>query len=252
MTRREWFLITQLALKDFKIRYTHSLFGYAWSVVNPLIFTLIYYLVFSIFARFDIPNYPGYLLTGIVLWNFFAEGTANGVGSLMARAGILSKAPIGRHIAVCAAILNVLLTFMISVVILIGLLIVTGTTLHWSAVTFPILLFDLVLLTLGISLLLSPLHVRFHDIGYLWNLVVQIGFWLTPVIYHDTMLPPRWTFLSRFNPMARIIQTARQVLVYGDWPNWATLGRTTLISAAVMLVGTLAFRRLQVRVVEYF
>jgi ABC-type polysaccharide/polyol phosphate export permease len=74
MERHDWYLIVQFALKDFNIRYTHSVLGYAWSVVNPLLFSLIYYLVFSVFVRFDVPNYPGYLLLGIVLWSFFAEG----------------------------------------------------------------------------------------------------------------------------------------------------------------------------------
>ena len=83
MDRQHWYLIVQLALKDFKIRYTHSVLGYAWSVLNPLIFSVIYYLVFSVFIRFQVANYPGYLLIGIVLWNFFSEGSANGVESLM-------------------------------------------------------------------------------------------------------------------------------------------------------------------------
>src|SRR5262249_1374064 len=68
------YLVLQLALKDFKIRYTHSLLGYTWSVLNPLIFSTLYFLVFSVFIRFNIANYPGYLLLGIVLWNFFSEG----------------------------------------------------------------------------------------------------------------------------------------------------------------------------------
>ena len=91
MRARSWQLILQFALKDFKIRYTHSVLGYAWSVLNPLVFALIYYFVFSVFVRFDIPNYPGFLLIGIVLWNFFSEGSSNGVGSLLARRRILTK-----------------------------------------------------------------------------------------------------------------------------------------------------------------
>ena len=88
MDRRQWHLITQFAVKDFKIRYTHSLLGYTWSLLNPLIFCVIYYLVFSVFIRFDVPNYPGYLLLGIVLWTFFAEGSTHGVGSMLARGAL--------------------------------------------------------------------------------------------------------------------------------------------------------------------
>ena len=84
-------LVLQFALKDFKIRYTHSLLGYAWSVLNPLLFFVIYYIVFTSFMQLDVPNYPGFLLLGVVLWNFFSEGTTNGAGALLARAELLTK-----------------------------------------------------------------------------------------------------------------------------------------------------------------
>jgi len=160
-------LVLQLALKDFKIRYTHSLLGYTWSILNPLIFTLVYYLVFSVFVRFDIPNYPGYLLLGIVLWNFFSEGTSSGVASLLAQGGIVTKVALPRHVIVFAAVLNAMMTFAISLVILLILLMVTGVSPSLALLSFPFMVLDLVLLTLGVSLLLAPLHVRFRDVGYL-------------------------------------------------------------------------------------
>ena len=90
---RNLYLIVQFALKDFKIRYSHTVLGYVWSVLSPLIFTLTYYVVFSIFIRFEVINYPGYLLLGIVLWNFFSEGTSHGATALLARSGIVTKIP---------------------------------------------------------------------------------------------------------------------------------------------------------------
>ena len=129
MRSTNWQLIVQFALKDFKIRYTHSVLGYAWSVLNPLVFAVIYYLVFSVFIRFDVPNYPGFLLLGIVLWNFFSEGSSNGLGALLARGGIVTKVAMPRHVVVFAAILNALLTFAITLVILALLLWFTGTRL---------------------------------------------------------------------------------------------------------------------------
>jgi ABC-type polysaccharide/polyol phosphate export permease len=252
MDGRDPHLILQLALKDFKIRYTHSLLGYTWSVLNPLVFTLIYFLVFSVFIRFDVPHYPGYLLLGIVLWNFFSEGSGNGVGSLLAHGGIITKVAMPRHVVVFAAILNALLTFAISLVILAGLLWVTGTPMHWSLVAFPVLLLDLIVLTLGISLLLAPLHVRFHDVGYLWGVAIQIGFWLTPIIYHDTMIPPRWRWLVTYNLMARIILYSRQVVIYGQWPEWIGFAKTSVAAVCVLTVGWLTFQRLQARLVEHY
>jgi ABC-type polysaccharide/polyol phosphate export permease len=252
MDRRDWALTVQFALKDFKIRYTHSLLGYAWSVLHPLVFSLIYFLVFSVFIRFDVPNYPGYLLLGIVLWTFFAEGSANGVGSLLARAGLLTKVAMHRQVIVYAAVLNALLSFVIGLLVLAVLLWTTGTPLRWPLLAFPLMLMNLIFLTLGVSLLLAPLHVRYHDVGYLWGILVQMGFWLTPVIYLESMIPDGWRWLVWWNPMARIIEQSRWAVIYGMWPDWMVMVRTTVMALLVLITGSLVFRRLQVRLVEYF
>jgi ABC-type polysaccharide/polyol phosphate export permease len=245
-------LVVQLALKDFKIRYTHSLLGYTWSILNPLIFTLVYFLVFSVFIRFDIPNYPGYLLLGIVLWNFFSEGTSSGVASMLAQGGIITKVALPRQVVVFAAVLNAMMTFAISLVILVVLLLVTGVTPSFALLSFPFLVLDLAMLTLGISLLLAPLHVRFRDVGYLWGVTLQITFWLTPIIYNDTMIPERWRWLVVYNPLARIMLYSRQVLIYSEWPDWVGVLKTSLVAASVLVVGWFSFRRLQLRVVEHY
>jgi ABC-type polysaccharide/polyol phosphate export permease len=245
-------LVLQLALKDFKIRYTHSVLGYMWSILNPLIFTLVYYLVFSVFIRFDIPNYPGYLLLGIVLWNFFSEGTSSGVASLLAQGGIITKVALPRHVVVLAAVLNAMMTFAISLLILLVLLLVTGVPTGLALLSFPVLLLDLVMLTLGISLLLAPLHVRFRDVGYLWGVALQLGFWLTPIIYDVIMIPERWRWLVVYNPLARIMLYSRQVLIYAEWPDWVGVLKTSLLALSVLIVGWYAFQRLQLRVVEHY
>jgi ABC-type polysaccharide/polyol phosphate export permease len=252
MDRRYWHLTVQLALKDFKIRYTHSVLGYAWSVVNPLIFSLVYYLVFSVFIRFDVPFYAAYLLLGIVLWTFFAEGSAHGVTSLLARASLVTKVAFPRQVIVYAAVLNAIMTFAISLVVLAIVLTATGMPVRAPIVAFPVLLVDLIALTLGIALLLAPLHVRFHDVGYLWTIGVQIGFWLTPVIYQEHVIPDGWRWLLKYNPMARIIEHSRQVVILGQWPDWAAVGRTTVMVGLVLTLGILSFRRLQTRLVEHY
>src|SRR5262249_13136545 len=157
----------QFALKDFKIRYTHSTLGYAWSVLNPLLFFLIYYFVFTTFMRLDVPNYPGFLLLGVALWNFFSEGTTNGAGALLARGDMLTKTVVPRQIMVYAALMSAALTFVINLGVLMIVLEVTGTPFQLPALLFPLLLIDLVLLTLGAALFLAPLYVRYRDVGYL-------------------------------------------------------------------------------------
>jgi ABC-type polysaccharide/polyol phosphate export permease len=245
-------LVLQFALKDFKIRYTHSVLGYAWSVLNPLMFFVIYYIVFTMFLRFDIPNYPGFLLVGVALWNFFSEGTANGASALLLRADLLTKTVLPREIVVYSALLSAGLTFVINLIVLMIMLRVTGTPITQTAICFPLLLVDLVLLTLGTSLFLAPLYVRYRDIGYLWNIMLQIGFWLTPIIYLDLMIPERWRWIVWINPVARIIGDSRRALIYGWWPGMRGLVLTTIMSIGVALLGYAVFRRRQAHVVEHF
>lgn len=249
---RYWYLIVQFALKDFKIRYSHTALGYVWSVLNPLIFTLIYYVVFSIFIRFEVINYPGYLLLGIVLWNFFSEGTAHGATSLLARGGIVTKIPMRRDLIVYAAVLNALISFVINLAVLAVVLWVMGSPIRSSMLTFPIVMADIVMLTLGVSLLLAPIHVRYHDVGNLWTVVLQIGFWLTPIVYVDTMVPERWRWLVDLNPMARILSHARESLIWGTWTPPSIMFGTTAFCGLVLLLGWLVFQRVQARVVEYY
>lgn len=245
-------LVVQFAVKDFKIRYTHSVLGYAWSVLNPLMFFVLYYLVFTVFVHLDIPNYPAFLLLGVVLWNFFEEGTARGAASLVERANLLAKTPMPRAVVVYSALLSAGLTFAINLVVLMILLRVTGTPLELPAVCFPLLLFDLVLLTLGMALFLAPIYVRFRDVGYLWRIMLQVGFWLTPIIYLDMMVPERWRWVIWVNPVGRVIGDSRRVMVYGWWPGGRGLLLTTLMAVGVCVGGFAVFRRLQARVVEYF
>ena len=250
--RRAWFLIVQFAAKDFKIRYSHAVLGYVWSVLNPLLFSVIYYIVFTRFVRFEVIGYAGYLLLGMVLWNFFAEGSAHGASSLLARAGIVTKIPMPRQLIVYAAVLNAFITFSINLVVLGVVLWIIGMRLHWPAITFPLAIVDIVLLTLGLSLMLAPLQVRFRDVGHMWGVALQLGFWLTPVIYQDTIVPERWRWFIDYNPMARIISHGREALIWGTWTSVEMLAITTVFASAVMIAGTLVFRRFEARLVEYY
>lgn len=244
-------LILQFALKDFKIRYTHSVLGYTWSVINPVIFFGLYYIVATRFLNVAIPKYPAFLLLSVVLWNFFFEGSSRGVGSLLARADVLSKMVMPREVVVYSALLSAGLTFVINLLVLVVLLRITGTELTPAAVFFPILLADMVALTLGVSLLLAPIYVRFHDIGYLWNIVLQVGFWMTPILYSELNVPEDWRWIVWFNPVARILVDSRRSLVYGQFPGTQGFIITTLYSFGILIVGFIVFKRLQARVADY-
>jgi len=244
-------LLVQIAIKDFKMRYTHSFLGYAWSIVSPLSFFVIYYTVFTRFMDVRIGNYAGFLLLGMILWNFFHEATTNGTNSLLVRGDLLKNVPVPRELLVYASLLNSSITFMINLAIFFVALFVTGHGVKAPAICFPLLVVDHLLITSGMALMLSTLFVRFRDIGYLWALCLQIGFWLTPVVYLDLMMPKDWLWIVTVNPVGRIIRDSHRVLVYGAWPGPRGLVITTVIAIVIFATGRTVFRRLQDRLAEH-
>jgi len=252
MSRHYLHLIVQLAVKEFKIRYSNSVLGYAWSVLHPLLFFAIYYLVFSVFARFDVPNYPAYLLIGVVAWNFFGESSTHGVFSLLTHGNLLTKAPIPAQVFVLAAVLHTLLAFVIDMLVVVAALAATGTHLTPTALAAPGLILNMTLLTLGLSLLLAPVHLQYHDVGHLWRVVLQLWFWLTPIVYPATFVPEHWRWIVVCNPMAWIIGDLRDALVYGRWPGSQTVLASSVLALVVLGLGMLSFQRLRPRLAEYY
>ena len=247
-------LVLQFALKDFKIRYTHSTLGYAWSVLNPLLFFLIYYFVFTTFMRLDVPNYPGFLLLGVALWNFYSEGTTNGASSLLARADLLTKTVVPRQIMVYAALMSAALTFVINLAVLLVVLEVTGTPIGLPALLFPVLLVDLVLLTLGTALLLAPLYVRYRDIGLAMPVLMQVWLFASPVLYPleavRHALPGPLYRLYTLNPMAGVIDTFRRAVILHQAPDYAAFGIAVAVAALLLPAAYVYFTYAQLTVAD--
>ena len=215
LTKKNRAILREMVATDFKVRYQGSILGYMWSLLKPLFLFAILYTVFTYIIPLgkDIEHYPVYLLTGIVLWNFFTEATMQGASSIVARGDLIRKISIPRYLVVVATIFSALINLGLSLVVVVVFALLNGVlpTISWFMI-IPIVL-ELVVLAAGISFLLSALYVRFRDITYIWEIFLQAGFYATPIIYPLTMVPEtlqKWVFL---NPMAQIIQDARHALV---------------------------------------
>ncbi|MCF7859832.1 MAG: ABC transporter permease [Candidatus Cloacimonetes bacterium] len=213
------FLIKQLALSDFKLRYSNSVLGYLWSLLNPLMLFLVLYFVFSILMRFDVPHYQLYLLLGIVIWNFFAEGTSAAMSALLGKSSLIQKIYFPRIIIIIASNITSIITFFLNLLVFSGFLIFSGVGFNWTYMLFFLYLIQLMLITLGFSMFLSALYVKFKDVQHIWGILTQIWFWLTPIIYPISMVPEKYLWLFSLNPMARIIQDFRSALVYHTIPS---------------------------------
>jgi ABC-2 type transport system permease protein len=206
-----------MVVTDFKLRYQASLLGYLWTLLKPLAIFTILYLVFVKMLKFGISDYPGvYLLFGIIIWGFFAEATGLGLASLVARADLLRKISFPRYVIVLSVGAYALITFGLSMIVLAVFLVIASVPLTSNIVWLPLLFVELSALSMSMAFFLSALFVRFRDLSYIWDVVLQAAFYATPIIYPLSLIPVAWARLLLLNPMAQIIQDARYCLVSND------------------------------------
>ena len=208
-------LLRAMVITDFKLRYQASLLGYLWTLLRPLAMFSILYVVFARFLRFGagIPDYPVYLLFGIVIWGFFVESTSQGLSSLVARADLLRKISFPRYVLVLSVGASVLISFALNMVVIVFFMVLLSVPVRLDILWLPLLFLELVALSISLAFFLSALYVRFRDVNYIWEVCMQAAFYAIPIIYPLTLIPARYARLLLLNPMAQLIQDARYVMV---------------------------------------
>ena len=222
--RRNQILLKELVKTDFKLRYQGSVIGYLWSILKPLLLFLVMYLVFVRFLRFGdaIPHFAIALLLGITIWNFFGEATNMGMLSMVNRGDLLRKVNFSKQIIVFSVIANALINLLLSLIVVIVFAFINGVQMSWTVVFAPFLLFELVIFTTGISFILATLFVYFRDLGPIWEVVMQAGFYSTPIIYPIIQISNSHMTMAKIlmlNPMAQIIQDMRYILTFSNNTN---------------------------------
>jgi ABC-2 type transport system permease protein len=209
-------LLAELVRTDFKLRYQDSVLGYIWSLLRPLLIFVILYIVFVKFLKVGngVPHYAQYLLFGIVVWNFFVEMTMQSLGSIVGRGDLIRKISIPRWIIVfstsIAALINLGLNLIIILIfILIGRVPITG-----SIVLVPVYLLEIYVFALGVSFFLSTAFVKYRDISYIWEVFLQAGFYITPILYPLSRITNvLFQKIILLNPIAQALQDARYAMI---------------------------------------
>ena len=209
-------LLAELVRTDFKLRYQGSVLGYAWSLLRPLLIFVILYVVFVKFLKLGtgIPHYPVYLLFGIVMWNFFVEMTMQSLGSIVGRGDLIRKIRIPRWIIVFSSSLSAVINLFLNLIVIAAFMLFNHVDLLRTTLWLPLILAEIYLLALGMSLFLSAAFVKFRDINYIWEVILQAGFYLTPILYPLSRIT-NLTFqkIILLNPMAQAIQDARYAMI---------------------------------------
>lgn len=237
------FLIKQLVSRDFKTKYRRSVLGVFWSFLNPLLTMTVQYIVFSTLFRSSIPNYPVYLLSSIVLFNFFNETTSVGLTSITSNAPLITKVYVPKYIYPLTRMLSSGINVALS---LIPLFIVTICTGVFPAPAWLLLVFDLLCLmgfALGITYLLSAMMVYFRDTQFLWSVVSMIWMYCTPIFYPETIIPAALLPIYRLNPLYQIIKFARCVLIDRVSPEPMSYLICLAVGVIPLLIGIWVFQR---------
>jgi lipopolysaccharide transport system permease protein len=239
-------LLYFLTWRDVKVRYKQTILGIFWVVLQPLMAMLITTIFFG--KLVGVPSdglpYALFVFAGLLPWMFFSKGISQSGNSLVGSTNLITKVYFPRLIIPSATILSGLVDFAVSFVLLILLMFYYGVRLQAGMLMFPVLVLLTTILTLGAGMWLSALNVRYRDVAAIIPFVVQIGMFATPIYYSSSLIPQKWQWLMRLNPLAGIIENSRAAL-FGRPFDWQALAITTIIAFLLLISSAYAFRRME-------
>lgn len=245
-------LLKQLVFRDIKLKYRRSFLGYLWSVLNPLLIMVVMTIVFSTMFKRNIENFPVYLFTGQLLFNFMNQSTHQAITAINGNAALLKKAYIPKYIFVFSKITSGLVDFLFSCIALIMVMLVTRASFSLYNLLFPFVALQLYLFCLGLGLFLAQANVFFRDIQYIYNAITTAWIYLTPIFYPMNAVSKelQWVII-RFNPMYFYITQFRAIIYQGCLPEWNLVWRGSGVAMIMLILGTLCFEKKQNEFVYY-
>lgn len=238
--RFRW-LLYELVLRDLTLRYRGSILGFAWTLLNPLLFMLVYTLVFSMFLHSAIHDYPLFLLSGLIPWMWFSGGVTQATTAILDGRAYVGKTLMPTELLVLVPVLSNGVNFLITVVLLLPAGLALGINVAWAVAFMPLLVLIVLCLTLGISLFVATANVFYRDLQQIVSYALTAGFFLTPIFYSRATIPPNLQFLVTFNPVADVISAFQSVLYKGVPPDPTDLLYAGSFAVIVLIAALLYF-----------
>jgi len=242
-------LIKNLTVADLKNRYQNTSLGFFWSLLSPFLLAGVLYFVFR--HLFGQEKYFAInLLVGIMAWRLFAIGTSSSLGVIIAKASLVTKVYIPRQIIVLSNTLANLISSMFEFTILLPIIFILFGYLPVTALLFPLVHLLFFWFLFGIGLLLSGLYVYFRDLNQIWEVLINVLFFCSPIIYPLAMVPNYLTPYYLFNPITQFIEIYRNLMIAGTLPTFYSIANVITTGVAVYLIGSFVFNKLQRRFAE--
>lgn len=249
-TRRKIDLILLLTKKEFALKYKRTVLGIFWSLLNPIISAIVFFIAFKIFMRFQIENYTFFLLSALFPWNWFSSSVIISARSLVDNVTLIKKVIFPRHYLVASVLLSQLvhLLFSIPILLFFSYTNAQGPSLLWL-VGIPLLILIQLSFTFGFSLIVAICNTYFRDIEYLVGVVMNLIFWMTPIIYPMSSIPAKFHSVFLLNPLTSLMFAWRE-LFFKNRVMWDMLAIALCMAALALFLGLFIFKKLEKRIDE--
>jgi lipopolysaccharide transport system permease protein len=242
---RELFYI--LSWRDIKVRYKQTVLGAAWSIIRPLLTTIIFTIVFSKIAKLDNPGNAPYALmvfAGMLPWQFFSNALSESSNSLIGNANLITKVYFPRLIIPASSVITSLVDFAISFLILIVMMFWYHYIPSWHIVFLPVFIILAFLCAFGVGLYLTAVNVKYRDFRYIIPFIIQFGLYITPVGFSSSVIGEKWKSIYALNPLVGIIDGFRWCIL-GDPMNWGSFIFSVIVILVFLIIGVAYFRKME-------
>jgi lipopolysaccharide transport system permease protein len=248
--KKDWEIIKEFTIQDFKLKYKNSVIGYLWSLLNPLLMLVTLYFVFSFIMKLSVPYYQLFLLLGIILWNFISDATNASIDSLNSKGHLLRKIKFPPYTIVISACIVSAISLILNLLVFFIFMAIFKVKIGFAALLFPVYLIELMIFVLGISFVLCGVYVKLRDMKHIWNFLLLILFWISPSVYPENRIPIQYMRFYMLNPLSRLINGSRDSLIYSYLPEAKQIIITSIVCFAVLLIGIKIFEKMTQKIAE--
>lgn len=243
-------ILIELVKSDLKTKYKNAFLGFLWIIFEPFFIMLILYLVFNRFIRFDMPDYPLYLLSGITAWRIFVNSTSSGLTSLYRNRDLILKVNIPRMLIPLSSVVSAMLTGIFELLLYLVFYLIVRHTLHVEFLIIIPYLIIMLLMLAGVANILAVVYVFFRDIKPAWDILIQALFFLCPIFYPLSLIPVKYSGYYQLNPMALFIMGFHSILYEHSVPNMTIIIGTVFYAAVFFLISIIVFKAAERRMVK--
>jgi len=244
------YLLYNLTARDLKVKYKGSTLGFLWSLLNPLLMLVVYTVAFKYVIKLKVENFTIFLFSALLPWNFLASTLSMGVSAITENSNLVKKVYFPREVLPISAVLTNLFHFFLTFIVLIPALLFFKVQIGFTFLFLIVIIFFQSLLVMGLTFMASAMNVYYRDVKHFLEVLLQLWFWVTPIIWSVTLLPEKFRDYAYLNPLTPFIEAYRDIILHNQFPHCFTLLLVVVISTAVFFLGGAIFNRKQRRFAE--